>query len=486
MTKELIDKGARYLAVSVGEATRGTALTRILALKTAGGWLVDGKTVREWRFTGVTEQEGVVYLYGPPEAGMMMDEVLSLPFPKALPSLALLAESLAVLAARSLPWFPLQTDAILFTQHGGVLFLPPAIFQELRDLRPFAQNRETYECLTHPDLRNEARASFALASALYRVITGTFPVSGKDSEEVHEQARKLDITPPSLIVPELVPEISSLVMAGLGRNRRGPVKVEDWARELGEWQRRDLYRVLSAEEKEKAYREGQASQEVSARGFRRRVFWQKNGKLVAIVAAVVAIVGVIGGSMAKNILAPRVTKGFAPEKVVQAFYTSMNALDQATLEACVVNKAGQGYVNEVTTLYVTSRVVLGYEGKSNIINAAEWDAAGRPDIVSPASLYGVTGLSVNQEQGEPSPVYLVKFDKWNPIGAPDTGSGFDMNAMPRSEGNSIQERVFLRKDKGDWVIYRIDPLSSTPLPAPKTVAAPASSTSSGLTPGIGQ
>ena len=33
----------------------------------------------------------------------------------------------------------------------GVLFLPPQIMQEVRAVRPFEQNRDTFEAITHPD-----------------------------------------------------------------------------------------------------------------------------------------------------------------------------------------------------------------------------------------------------------------------------------------------------------------------------------------------
>jgi hypothetical protein len=126
---------------------------------------------------------------------------------------------------------------------------------------------------------------------------------------------------------------------------------------------------------------------------------------------------------------------------------------------------------------------MGYEGRSNINSAADWDKGGRPDIVSPASLYGVTALTVTQEQGEPSPVYVAAYEKWNPVSSSDTGASLDQNVTPQSEGHAVKDRVFLRKDKGDWVIYRIDRLETNPLPAPKTVPAPAESESGALQPG---
>ena len=107
--------------------------------------------------------------------------------------------------------------------------------------------------------------------------------------------------------------------------------------------------------------------------------------------------------MLKNVLAPRVTHGYTARRVAETFYASMNTLDQAAMQACVTGRAGKGEIDEAMTLYVTSRVTQGYEGHSNIINAAEWDKAGRPPIVPPMTLYGVTGLSVTAEKGGPGP-----------------------------------------------------------------------------------
>jgi hypothetical protein len=135
------------------------------------------------------------------------------------------------------------------------------------------------------------------------------------------------------------------------------------------------------------------------------------------------------------------------------------------MSACVVGRAGREEISQVTTLYVTSRVTQGYEGKSNIISAAEWDMNGRPPLASPAALYGVTGLALTWEQAEPTPVFTAAYDKWNPASggdAPPAGTA----AAPKSEGHHVVDKVWLRRDRGDWVIHRIDRQSEVPLPAP--------------------
>jgi hypothetical protein len=139
------------------------------------------------------------------------------------------------------------------------------------------------------------------------------------------------------------------------------------------------------------------------------------------------------------------------------------------MEDCVVDKAGQGDITEAMNLYVISRVQMGYEGKANPMPADEWDKAGRPALPAGTSVYGVTDLQITEEAGEPDPVYLVSYEKWSPDtsaeAGSDAGGGSDV-ATVGTLHRKIVDRVWLRRDKGDWVIYRLDRLSQETLAAP--------------------
>jgi hypothetical protein len=463
MSPDITEAGVRYLAVPVGSPARGTALTRILAIKGSPGWLVAAASLKEWRFTGVTERDGGTVLYGPWAPGRTLASVLDLPPREVLGFLSRLADALALLKERQVPLFSLQTDAVIFCDDGSVLFLPPEIMRELRGLRPFAMNRETFESISNPDLSRENMVSFALAALLYRVGTGAFPFRAETVEDLHEQMRKLDILSPEEAAG-VAPEISEMVMAGLGRSQRGHPDLDEWAEKLGAWRRTGAFHQASAGRNATSAREADTHRRTSERRYRRRVFWEKNWRTTLIIAAVVVVVGAGAGSVLKGVLAPRVTRGYTPRMVVEAFYTSMNSLDHMTMGACVIAGAGKAEINEVTNLYVISRVSLGYEGRSNVVSADEWDKAGRPPIAPPRTLYGVTGLSVVEEKPEPAPVFLVSCQKWTPLpGGPDEASS-NQPSGPRYEGHAVRDRVFLKKDRGDWVIYRMDRLSVDPLP----------------------
>jgi hypothetical protein len=469
MVQHIVEQGAPKLAVPLGSAGRSHALARMSSLRASPGWFVAGNSVQEWRFEGFTQQPDGSCLYGPDVPGRTLAEVLELPLAEAAPLLGRLADALGALAERKVPFFPLQSDAVVFDGSGGVLFLPPEVMREVRGVRPFAENRDTFETLNHPDLGGEALASFTLGVCVYRAAVGRFPFSGADEEEIHERARKLAIQPPARLVPGVREEASALVMAALGRQRGVPARIGDWRAGFRSWTREGIVRPVDEAERGRMAGEAASRERGAAKRFQTRTFWQKNWRIVAIVAAVVIVIGGVLGSILSGVFAPRATKGYAPRKVVQTFYTSMNGMNHSLMEACVVDKAGQGEINEAMNLYVMSRVQMGYEGKANTVQADEWDAAGRPALTSGTTVYGVTGLETVEDSGEPAPVYRVTYEKWTP------DSGDSTQAASSTLGTlhrKLVDRVALRKDKGDWVIFRIDRLSEEVLAPPETAAPP--------------
>ncbi len=460
---EIVEQGVKRLALPVGRVGKSGSFGRILALKGSPGWLV-GESVREWRFEGVTQQGTDLLLYGPFVSGRSLQSILDLPLADALGYVSRLAAALVLLKEKEIPLFGLQTDAILFTEDGGTLFLPPEVFREVRGQRTYEANRDAHEAINHPDLKGEALASFSIAALLYRLIARRFPFAGTSAEEIHEQARKLEIPAPDRLAPELIPEVSSLVMAGLGRANRASGTLQEWAIALSGLQGRELYRTVTTDEREKVLRESAALREGSEKRFRRSVFWRKNWKLFAVVAAIVVAVGLGLGSILSNVLASRPTKGFTPREVVQTFYLAMNSLNTTLMEACVVNKAGRAEIGEVTNLYVISRVRTAYEGKPGIVPADEWDRDGRQALDPTQSVYGVSNLSIVEQAAEPSPVFRVDYEKWAPASnSDDKASPAGPPTGPRFEGRRNSDRVSLRQDKGDWVIFSIDRISSDPI-----------------------
>jgi hypothetical protein len=465
MTREIIEQGEKRLAVLIGKNTASRSLAKLTALRGSPGRLVTGLTIQEWKFEGFSEIDDELFLYGPFLSGKTLEDVLDLGLSDALPSIALLVGSLISLAENGVPLFPIQTDSVFFTEEGGVLFFPPEVYRELRGIRTFEANRDTFETLNHPDFKNDALASFSIAAVLYRLSTGKFPYEGLTAVEIHEETRKREVLEPDRIVPEITGDFSSSVMAGLSGSRPG---LTLWKEKLAGWVKAPPLRQLAPEEKERILRTAETQSGESERRFRRRLFWEKNWKIVAAVAAGVVILALVLGSILRGVLAPRVTHGFTPAKVVETYYLSMNSLNESAMSACVIGGAGRNDISAVTNLFVISRVTLGYEGRSNIVSADEWEKEGKPELPSPRTVFGVTDLSISRVSGGADPEFQVVYDKWMPRS--DSGDASQATSAPplgpTFMGTKTTDLVFLKKDREDWVIYRIDRQKEEPIAVP--------------------
>jgi hypothetical protein len=474
----------KVLAIPIGMGRNEFALAKLAEVRNKPGWIVRDGTVSEWRVEGFFKHEETLYLFGPYLAGRFLEQELaragvpavgpaaesevqpaaSLPgesrTARALPALRVLGtliKALLTLQGAGHPVEELQTDAVCFLEEDGVLFLPPELMHELRDLRPEKYRLLTYQSLNHPELRGSAdQLSFALAVLLHRLLRGSYPFEAATEEELRNRIRYQKLSPLVLTLPGLREEISQAILRGLHRAEGPAPTLEQWLQLLGDAAGRGPYRQLDLAEQEAIGEQARRQQARATRAYRNRVFWQRHWKTVLIVVAAAAAIGGLGGSFLKNLLAPRLTRGFTPRQVVESFYGGMNTLDHALMEDCVVGRAGKETIREVISVYVLSRVSLGYEGKSHIVRADQWVAEGRPKLPPTETVYGVTDLEIRQERGAPEPVFLASYTKWVPT--PGNDGENSPPDVPRFTSQTVRERLYLRQDRRDWVIHRIQRL----------------------------
>jgi hypothetical protein len=445
------------LGIPTGLDGGSFALTKITAAKAEPGYVVNDNQVSEWRFLGVTYVGGEPWLYGPMAEGRSLAEMLEQPPEAALAALLSLARALALLQERGVPPFRLQSEAVLYLEEGGLLFLPPALMALLKDSRPLEYRLNAVEAINHPYLTGKDGLSYTMAALAYRVLSGEFPFMDETEQGLRDRVRRLRVTPPHLVKPEIREDVSDFVIKAL--SKPSSVALGGWVEALESWEKEGAFRAVSGSERAAILEKAREHREKAGRSFRSTVFLEKNGRIILIAIAAVAIVGAIAGSILKNALAPRVTKGFSPEKVVETFYQSIGKLDHQTMQDCVIDGAGKAEINEAINLFVISRQTIAYEGKSYIIDAAEWDAKGRPPVASPYFVNGVTRLKITQEQGAPRPVFVATYERYAKAFEDQTPE-----SVPPVNGRLQTDRLFLKQDKGDWVIYKIERLSTEPLP----------------------
>ena len=262
--------------------------------------------------------------------------------------------------------------------------------------------------------------------------------------------------------PGLDPELAQLIARSLDNCPQQPrpsptssrPSLEQWASTLQRVHADGVVQPVGDAERAGLEREARTLETRFDQTFRRRVFLQRNWRTMAIAALVVVAAGALLGSLIANQLKPRSTRGYSPRQVVAAYYTSIGRLDHQTMDDAVIDGAGKAVIDEVISLFVVSRVQQGYEGRANLVDAAEWVAAGQPELADGVMVYGPSHLEIIAEQGPPQPIFRVSYLMWRPD---RDGDGQAADAAQR--GTPVSERVFLRQQRGDWVIFQFDPLA---------------------------
>ncbi len=458
-------EGNEVLAIGTGIRGSEFALTRLIALKNETGWIVDGDEVEEWKLSGFMEHEGEIYLYGHPFYGETLFEILESNEISKIDKIISLLRAIITLKENTKHLPNIFSDAVLFSEEGSILFLPYNLMKSINSTRPINFKIETFDYINNPHLTEDDAILFTIGVSLYKLITSRFPYTGKTEEEVHDKIRNLTVSPPKFIIPELNERISEYIMRLIQPEKNTPkINLKECYKEIKNWNPQSIMEKITEEEKKEIVEQAKRFEEKSVKKFKRTIFWQRNWKTILIVTAIVVVAGVVSGSILKNVLAPRRTKGFSPYKVVETFYDSMNKLDTITISDCVIGKAGKQEINEVTNLYVISRVSMGYEGKSHLIPAPKWDKMGRPKLIPPNTVYGVLNLRIKEIQGPPHPIFTATYEKWIPISTnKDNLENPKSDNKPNYMGFTITDKLFLKKDRGDWVIFKIERLSKKPI-----------------------
>lgn len=455
-----------FLGIPTGFSKKAFSLMKLTERKASNGWYVYDNVIEEWKVEGFIESDETIYVTGPYREGKLLSQVVRFPDEDKLPYLKRLAEALALLEDRSLPLLPLFTNGVLFTDSGGVLFFPPRFMEVIKNNQPLSYRLTYYEPYNHPDLTGAENLSFALGTLAHLMLTGEYPFFSEHEEELHLQVRDRAILSPLFRRPELSPEISNLIMTALGKANGKRPTLEAWVRHLSQWSAEGVTRPITEEERSRILSQAEDAGKKHETSFKIKNFLRRRGSTLLIAAAAVTVVGWIAGSILQNVLAPRVTNGFTPEEVVSTFYTSINTLDHLTMEDCVVDDAGKPLLTEVMNLFVVTRMRYSYEGTTGFLQADDWALAGRPAPPEGYSVYGVADLSIETApaQSPDERAFTVRYEKWMPLQsetppADQTGAANQV-PVPIAEGFERAERVLLRQDREDWVIYRIEELSA--------------------------
>jgi CRISPR/Cas system CMR-associated protein Cmr5 small subunit len=452
--------GKSFLGIPTGISGSSFMLTKMSNLKHLPGWLVHGEEITEWKFSGFTKTGEENFIYGPDEKGILLAALFDRSAGEILPFLVRLVTAILKLKERGIPLFRIYTHSVLFLHEGGILFFPPDIMREITDIRNQEEKIHLKTLINHPDIHVEQSIAFFMAVILYRVLTETYPFYASREEEIHNQMRNLVAASPLEKVPSVREDVYHMVMGTLNSKSETPRSLDDWETHLKIWLKEGLERTISEDERKTIIGQAKTKKVRDAASYRRKVFWQKNFGIILGIGIITVVVGLLLWTIVYNVFfKSRATRGMSPVEVVRTYYKSINALDPVTLGDCVVGDAGKEEVDVVTNLYVITRQRMAYESTSFFISAEEWDRKGRPELQPYTLLFGVTQPNITEMHGEPDPVFHARYEYWNTEAVETEGQ--EGNAQLLYYGKKVEEKLSLRKDRGDWVIFKIEKLEET-------------------------
>jgi len=423
---------------------------KLVDLKNSPGWIVGQNKIQEWHFSGFLNRNNKFFLSGPVPSCMSLENILSLPASQALSSLALLTEACEKLLEHTVTPFELQLDSVYFLANNNILFLPPDIVRKTREFNPEGYKFKVFSLCNNPYAQDQrSKLSFSLGCLFFRITTGVFPYQGSTIEEMYAKMRAFTTASATLACPELKAELAKFFKTFFSEQFSYNLSLADWVKMFIKYRKEGVTKKISQQEKAAVMEQAQIQAQKSRKRYKTHLFFEKQGRTILITSLIVVASLLVVGYYASNFFKPRLTAGFSPQQVVEAFYRGINELNPRLMEDCVIKEAGKQELSEVSRLYVTTRQQLSL-GVNTYIPASEWDRLGRPAIALGQFVYGVTDLTITQTETIPHTIFLVSFSKWLRTEIPEE---YEVLVV-YPQGYSISERLSLKQDGEDWVIFK--------------------------------
>jgi hypothetical protein len=409
---------------------------------------------RPWNFETLVQDESGALLVGPSFDGGSLDEAKGLA--DGMPLLLLVARALRKLSDASLLPRALVSPGLLASASGEVLLLPPlATAKSLASSGAEARARAAARLSSSLSNGPEADASFTLAQAAYRLAIGSGAFEEMAAEPGTVAVPSHRAIAASLAAPSLDHGLAAAIDGALADPRR--VSLGAWVAALEAAAGRGWEREISVEEAGELDRRRDLALAEDRSRRKRASFWRRRGGLVVAVAVAVVAIGLVAGDILRAQNDKPDYSWLTPRELVQRYYLSIDDLDSESLESCADKKSAKADSSYVSNITVLTKTRTAYEGKSPLLRAVDWVAAGKPAIKETDFLYGIAGLSISGP--EPSAGagdvvrYRAEYSFWF-LDKPES-AGSDSRNVP-TEQRRTDLLTLERGEKGGWRIVGLE------------------------------
>ncbi|RKX83773.1 MAG: hypothetical protein DRP58_08175, partial [Spirochaetes bacterium] len=141
--------------------------------------------------------------------------------------------------------------------------------------------------------------------------------------------------------------------------------------------------------------------------------------------------------------------GMSAKEVVGTFYSAIIDMNTEIMEDCVKKGIAKNDINEVTQLFVISRVRSGYEGTSGLVTAQDWNDGIIKTLNSGEQIFGIADLVITKLINN---TYTADYIKWYP-NIPDNP---ESNEILPPLKVLVQDTITLEKVKDVWIIVNLE------------------------------
>jgi len=451
------DNNKNFSAIYFDVAINRTSLIKAFKNEKVYCWIVGDSNLTEIDFEPLhfIDEKAVIKL--PFSDAISLYEVVGLQKKEALYYLKKIVNALIEIKEKKNINPVVHLNNVFILSDKSVAIVDSDFFKKVRDFSSATYNFETFYLLNHPYIENaDQQNSYTVASLLYKILTDEFPFSGKDENEVTIKLKNSIIINPSIYNPNLNREISDYILNFFKKKLYLKVGLKEWQGKISSIL--DLDTLLEKEWYKFNARKGielKKTIEKAEKKYKKALFLQKNLSSILIYTSFSVAILVLIIYFVCNYYKPRLTAGLSAEEVVKAYYSAFNTLNNILMADCVIGQASTKDLHTIIALYLKRSQLISYNIEDYFIPADQWIKKGRPDIISPYYLFGITELrivEVNRAQSEIT--FLAEYEKYYSI--PKT----DEKESEKGEIKAfyIKEELSLKLDKRDWVIYKINRL----------------------------
>jgi hypothetical protein len=410
-------EGSRMVMLRFPAAAIKGAGPALAAAMAEEGWLVTGHSSRSWRFESIVGEGDDAFLVGPyafkdvfegadsrgADTNAPSPESLGAPIAslddvggieKGMSLLLAAARALSSLSAEGrLPRGVISSGVIFGPQEGQVLILPPtAVSRALAAQGARARSMAVARLLSPRSDGPDSDASFLLAQAAYRYASGSGAYEKEAGEPSSLAGQERSSPEAELAAPSLDPALAQLIDRSLADPR--DVTLSEWIAALSAGEQARWVRDLDPEQAKTLARRKEAHEAESRARQRRSDFFRKRRTMLIAIAAAAAVVAAVGADMVRAQRERPDFSSLAPLELAQRYYVAVDGLDLESMEACGGAKAIGADRDYVLNLFVVTKTRAAYEGKSPVVRASDWVAAGKPPLAQTDLLYGIVGLKL--------------------------------------------------------------------------------------------